>query len=641
MIRIAISLAALCGFALGQEPFSWGAAVSERYFSKAEGREVPIAVRTPPRVDGLEKYPLIVHYGGPIIAQSDAFPYFHVRPQRGGGTLWGYRSFSAYDARAAIAFIKEKYPIDPDRVYLLGSSAGGSGVMHLASSYPDEFAGVLALVAAGNNYPLVNFRNLPIAFHHGDRDWTSAVCNARVQAQRMQALDLPVVYEEYAGAGHSIPKPHEPMFEWLFEQRRNPSPLRISHECEVPSLGRSHWFWILELEDPHQIASVEARVVDETVFLETKNVARFSFDLETLPEGVKRCRIGDLEFEIEDSPPAESDRRIYEAGAAANLYQGEPLLIVWGSQAEAAKNLQSCGGPLQRTSRIAYPAIKDSDLTPDAAAEHNLLLVGTPEENSVIQKLLPQLPIAIRDGALEAGNRPPLPLEGRVVSLIFPNPEHPDRLIYLLMPFGESDYFSREPQRFLSGSDGFNRTSQADLLVQKFDHQISRQLQFDKNWNWREFDGHDQRIPADFGDRDNLARAYLRLMLEKSGADFAMWWGPEDKGMWNTDFNFLKAFDPEFYTLADFQTQHRAVTTTLGGVSGADLKEIWKKWGAIDEISIEPAFESASVEDEKIYRIAIPMDLYIKLGQRRKNLLEPEPGPAISTEEVRGEIFGD
>lgn len=77
--------------------------------------------------------------------------------------------------------MKQKYPIDPDRISLIGSSAGASGAMHLVSLYPDEFSAMLAMVAGGNDYPIQNFSNLPLAIHHGDVDWTSAICDARVQ----------------------------------------------------------------------------------------------------------------------------------------------------------------------------------------------------------------------------------------------------------------------------------------------------------------------------------------------------------------------------------------------------------------------------------------------------------------------------
>ena len=246
----------------------WNSRFTERYQSRAEGVRVPFAVRTPPKVDGMEKYPLLIALSGGLrAAPSEQFPFFQANPTR--TRIWGYRSISTYDAMRVVAAMKEKYPIDADRVYLMGSSAGGSGAMHLASCYPDQFAAVLPLVAAGNNYPLANFRNLPVAFHHGDRDWTSAICNARVQASRLEALGCPVILKEYA-AGHSVPGSHAPLMEWLFAQKRNPTPRTITHDCEAPSLGRSYWITIKEFDDPHQRAFVEAAITDRTVTVRPK-----------------------------------------------------------------------------------------------------------------------------------------------------------------------------------------------------------------------------------------------------------------------------------------------------------------------------------------------------------------------------------
>ena len=179
-----------------QAKIRWSEAFEETYRSEADGAIVPFGVRTPPEVEGIEPYPLVVVLkGGLRVPPSEKFPYFQAQPSRGG--IWGYRTISAYDVMQVIAFMKRNYPIDSNRVYLVGYSAGGSGAMHLSSCFPDEFAAVLPLVGVGNNYPLRSFSNLPVAFHHGDRDWTSSICNARVQAQRLQASGCPTILKEY------------------------------------------------------------------------------------------------------------------------------------------------------------------------------------------------------------------------------------------------------------------------------------------------------------------------------------------------------------------------------------------------------------------------------------------------------------
>jgi hypothetical protein len=659
MRQLLTTLLCLAAFGPLQAEVRWNAAFSEKYRSETGGADVAFGIRTPPRVDGVETYPLVVVLnGGPRVQPSEKFPHFQVRPSR--NRIWGYRTISTYDAMQVIAFMKRNYPIDPNRVYLVGSSAGGSGAMHLASCYPDEFAAVLPLIAAGNNYPLLNFSNLPVAFHHGDRDWTSSICNARVQTQRMQSLGCPTILKEYPGAGHGVPGPHEPLMTWLFEQRRNPTPSTIRHDCEAPSLGRSYWLRIDEFDDPHRRASVEASINDGAVTIRPQNVVALSLKLDLIPD-VKTVRIGDSKlptsehfrfqndrWQIADAP-AKPPSRPYEAGGATNLYQGEPLLIVYGTGGDhaaqlrgAAQKLSAYGGPIHTAMRLRFPIVADSALTEKQQARCNLVLIGKPNENSVTKALWPDLPAAIEDNTLVVADRTPLKLQNQVLGLLHPNPNHPDRLLYVLAPFSDKagiGRFSNTPHLFLAGSDGFDRVSQPDLVVQDLQHRVACHMQFGNDWNWLNLPGADTRIPGRFHERANLAIECLHLMLSKSGADFGLWWGPTDRGMWGADFNHLLSFDPESYTLADYRTQHRIAETTLGSVTGAELKEIWKRWGQNQELLSVPEISLDTLDDKSEYRIHIPIDLYIKLGQRKKNLGAPEPGPSFTAEELIPRVF--
>lgn len=650
----------LCLTAFGplQAEIRWNAAVKEIYRSEADGANVAFAVQSPPKIDGVERYPLVVVLnGGPRVPPSEKFPHFQVRPSR--NRIWGYRTISTYDAMQVIALMKRNYPIDPNRVYLVGSSAGGSGAMHLASCFPDEFAAVLPLVAAGNNYPLRNFTNLPVAFHHGVRDWTSAICNARVQAQRMQKLGCPTILEEYP-SGHSIPGSHEPLMRWLFKQRRNPAPNTIRHDCETPSLGRSYWLTIREFDDPHQRASVEAKIEGMTATIHPKNVLALSLNRDLIPD-VKSVKIGESKLPVSEhyrlqvggwevaERPAKPKVRPYEAGGASNLYQGEPLLIVYGTGGDhasqtlaAAQKLAAYGGPVHTTMRYRFPIVADTALTQDQQAHCHLILIGQPHENRVTKALWPRLPASIKDETLIVADRVPLQLENKILGMLHPNPNHPNRLLYILSPFAdEAGYarFSKSPQLFLAGSDGFDRVSQPDLVVYDLKQRIARQMQFGKNWQRLKMPGTSRRIPPRFGDRAHLAIACLNLMLRKSRADFALWWGPADRGMWGADFNHLQSYDPEFYTLADFRTQHRIAETTLGSVTGAELKTIWMRWGRNQELLSVPDIKLEDLDEKSEYRIHIPMDLYIKLGQRKKNLSDPKPGPAFTAEELIPQLF--
>lgn len=658
-------------------PIRWQSNFKEAYFSQADGAGVIFDVHMPPSIQDQKTYPMIVALkGGPKVNPGIGFPFIQVKPSR--GNIWGFRAISGYDVMQVVAFMKRHYPVDPNRVYLVGFSAGASGAMHVASSYPDAFAAVLPMVAVGTDFPVVNFKNLPVAMHHGTVDWTSSICNARVQYEKMKALSCPVTLVEYPEIGHTVPKPHEPIVSWMFKQSRNQSPVSITHECETPALGRSYWFHIREFQDPHQRAFVEASVDFSsgrgTVRVHSRNVQAFTLYLDLMPRGEGRietveiggdrlatmgsakrldCRLQGGRWQVvSDMDSVDQSKRPYHAGAAANLYQGEPLLVVYGTGSDdtervdqlrlAAQKLASCGGPVFYAMKDRFSVVADSELNAEQEANCNLVLVGRPEENRVAQKIFPGLPITIQNDILVAADRPHLKLRDQVLSLLHPHPDHPKRLVYLIAPFMDEGAFARfceAPQQFLVGSEGFDRVSQADLVVQNLDHQIGRQMQFGKDWDWVNSPGSDRKLPTQFSDRTNLAMTYLEIMRRKSGADFALWWGPEDRGMWGYDFNYLKRYNPEFYTQADFRTQHRLAETMIGRVSGFEMKEILDVWIRNGQLVSVPEVQVDNLVDRKEYQVHIPMDLYIKLGQRKKNLIDPKPGPTVSSEDVMAEIF--
>lgn len=348
-------------------------------------------------------------------------------------------------------------------------------------------------------------------------------------------------------------------------------------------------------------------------------------------------------WQIADSPAKFPVRR-YEAGGATNLYQGEPLLIVYGTGGPhseklraAAQKLAAYGGPAHTAMRHRFPVVADDALTDEQQARCNLILIGRPSENSVTHGLWPRLPASIDDHTLVVADRAPLKLENQVLGLLHPNPSHPDRLVYVLALFADAagvDRFSKHTQYFMPGSEGFDRVSQPDLVVQDLDYRMARMMQFDRNWRWLSLPGADRPMPRRFADRANLAVTCMNHMLSQSHADFALWWGPADKGMWGFDFNHLLRFDPDSCTLADFRTQHRVTETTLGSVTGAELKEILTRWGQKQELLSVPRIPFDTLDDETEYRLHIPMDLYIKLGQRQKNLRDPQPGPAFTADKL-------
>jgi len=401
----------------------WGTNFQESCYSKALDTTISFPVRLPPKIDGMEKYPLVVVIkAGLKVAPSADYPFIEVKPPTGG--IWGYRSMSTVHIRTVIDYMKVHYPIDEDRIYLVGFSAGASGAMQLASTDADQYAAVLPLVAVGTDYPIMNFRNLPVAQHHGTIDWTSSICNARGQHQRLIALGCPATLIEYEGVGHSVPLPHEPIVDWMLMQKRDRFPHVVMHECETPELGKSYWLNIEQFIDPHQRAKVTATVADGTLKMDVENLRSFSIYLDFLPEpGVEYIEVGHQKIETyglqdsvtfclgettntwyfcESSSPPKSAFRTqiapYHAGAAANLYEGEALMVVYGSangnavrsaqRREAAQRLAACGGRHSGLVAPQCPVVADRDLTPELLENHNLILMGAPGENLITDRFL-------------------------------------------------------------------------------------------------------------------------------------------------------------------------------------------------------------------------------------------------------------
>ncbi|MDA1015681.1 MAG: prolyl oligopeptidase family serine peptidase [Planctomycetota bacterium] len=643
--------------------------LSESYFSEAEGRRQGFQVVLPPGFQSDRKYPLFVQvFGGSDLLPTRERPFIRVRPS--GRGVWGYRSMSRYDVMQVIRRAKEAYHIDENRVYMTGTSAGATGIMHAAAQRPDVFAGVVPLVAFGNDLPLENFRNLPIRCEHGINDWTSAICNVRVQFQKLKPLDQDAVLNEHPTAGHGVRVPPPATMDWLFNLKRNPQTLHVVYSCEHPRDGRAYWVKIEEFVDPHAVARIDAKVNGNGVAVTTRNIRRLSLDVSTAPLGDNRqvtidgdsvtiTRTADpkwVTFAKEknwrllarvDTPK----RRIYGAGAAANLFQGDPLLVVYGTGGDDAENrfllqaanvLSHSGGPTFQAASVSFPVRADSKLGDLPLEKYNLLLVGTPENNSLLGRIASKLPYRIEDGALRAGDRKPLALNGSVLGFHYFNPEHPGRIIHVLSPYlddAERNRFLRNPRKFLSGSEGFKMIDQADLLVRGVDLRIRREMQLDRNWRFIAYAGADKQAPDRFSDRAHLATAHMKVMQQAVEVDFAMWWGPEDKGLFGGyDFNWLPTFDPTSYTLADFAVRHRETETMTAVISGSELQDIFKRWIGTRELITWPTVTNETINVDRSYKIVIPMDMVPKLGIRRKVLSMVAAGPSILPAQVAAEI---
>jgi predicted peptidase len=97
----------------------------------------------------------------------------------------------------------KQYPIDLNRVYVVGHSMGGFGTFESIALQPDRFAA--AIPSAGGMLPwhdLNKMTNLPIWAFHGDQDTTVPIGLTKVVFEQMKKLKGNMKLTKLGGVGH-------------------------------------------------------------------------------------------------------------------------------------------------------------------------------------------------------------------------------------------------------------------------------------------------------------------------------------------------------------------------------------------------------------------------------------------------------
>ena len=118
----------------------------------------------------------------------------------------------------------KRYPIDAERLVILGFSQGGVMAHSLALASPERFA-ALAILSSWLPQELIlqlaigeAVRSLPTLVQHGSQDSLIEVGRARDSVERLRELRVPLTYREY-DMGHEItPRGLTDLSAWLEEK---------------------------------------------------------------------------------------------------------------------------------------------------------------------------------------------------------------------------------------------------------------------------------------------------------------------------------------------------------------------------------------------------------------------------------------
>ena len=173
--------------------------------------------------------------------------------------------------------------VNPDKVYLMGYSAGGDGVWRMAPRMADHWAAASMMAGHPGDVSLVNLRNLPFMIWCGANDAAydrNKLCAERGLQMDSLERDCPEGYRHKTyimpGKGHWMDREDRAALPWMSQYVRNPYPRSIVWQQEA--VLRPSFYWLQVSRDEMQ----RGRQVRLSVEGNTINITRCDYDRLTL-----------------------------------------------------------------------------------------------------------------------------------------------------------------------------------------------------------------------------------------------------------------------------------------------------------------------------------------------------------------------
>jgi predicted esterase len=315
----------------------------------------------------------------------------------GRGNYMGGTAIGTADVFEALDSVRQDYPIDADRMYLLGYCEGGRIALLMAEHYPDRFAALSAEAPITNSGSQPGFLarwvrfsspiavidhlvNTPVFISHDEADDSPPIRESAQFVERSKAVGVDATLVKVRGGLHGIYQ--DPMaekrslFEFFVGKRRAQQPRAVS--------------------------------------------------------------------------PSEMVHGPIEAAFAA------PVLVVEGSTGSAADRavVHGLAEEMRSEWRKAYfvdcPTKKDSQVTEADIRKYNLVLIGDSATNSLIRRMGDRLPLRATATGVSVGGHD-YPGERLGYEFIASNPLNPDRQVVVI---GMNHWAEAKTWRLYPSRDG-------------------------------------------------------------------------------------------------------------------------------------------------------------------------------------------
>lgn len=590
---------------------------------------------------------------------------------RGG---W-YAGLSRADVLQALDYIEAHWAIDPARVRLAGGSMGGGATFKLGSRYPQRFASGQITCGYDLQEPVANLLTFPIYATHSDDDPTVPILLSRGPLAKLRALGGQVIYDETTGYGHAAwdyQEGNARSAAWAPKQIRPDS--RTVRHIDFTALDgdavRGWWGEIVEWGPaPEPARFVLAAGNANTLFVEPTNIARLRIRLAEspldraapllvvidgrlpldvpapLPESVVLARGDGGAWRIETPAPS-LPFRLHAPGGPIQAYDGEPLLVVYGTHGSEAvrsalhtaaiaasesshPNWVPEGGeaapdgvPHSHNLYGNLPVKADTAVSDDDLARHSLVLIGTAAENSVVARIAGKLPVTFDGATITCSDGMKLPGGHHTLGLLHYNPFAPQRLVFWVASADARGYAAGATVPELCGDLFIG----ADLLVtDATSGTLTAARSFDSRWAWTPGRADSPLLPATLAAHEPLARAIADAARRAVGADFGV--AGKVSALGRT------AIEAGVARVSDLARLGYGTPIDLVEITGAQLVAFARTADAIglDEptfIRFEPAVAAATIDPPHVYRVAVPSDQLFSFGRA----LKPGPLPQRRTE---------
>lgn len=458
-------------------------------FDPASRERWPVHLVLHGRSDNMNEVSFIRQHEGKTVKDEQTWIQLDVF----GRTNNAYRWAGEVDVFEALSATRQLYPLDERRITLWGFSMGGAGAWHLGLHYPDKWSSVGAGAGFADTIQYQNIKDpLPPLLQKMIRiydavDYTLNAANVPIIGYGgeldKQLLAAKTMHEQANKLGVSIPLLIGPQTEHKFhpdslkefmafhaeatERGRLPFPglKTIRFTTCTPKYNTCEWVTVEEQLMPYEPSVIEA-AIDATknqVNVTTKNVGilslardvadRVSIDggepLELLSaaggllpnvyfERTSRGWQG-LDYRASHeylTNPGRSKRKNLQ-GPIDDAFTRAFVCVKGTGTPWSAEHAEWADWTLERFQqeydkflRAKLPIINDTQVTEELLETHNLILFGDPGSNSLLARVLDDLPLAWTKDRLEVRGTPYPPGEYGV-PLIYPNPLNPHRYVVL------------------------------------------------------------------------------------------------------------------------------------------------------------------------------------------------------------------